>query len=107
ALTAQLAKKALTLLKNIEANGGFLHQLKEGTIQRKIAEKAQAEQEAFDAGAKVLVGSNKFPNRNDRMRDALELFPFVKQKPRKTFITPIIPRRLAEKIEQQRLNAES
>ena len=107
ALTSQLAQKALTLLKNIEANGGFLHQLKEGTIQRKIAEKAKIEQEAFDSGEQVLVGTNKYPNKNDRMRDDLELYPFVKQQPRKTLITPIIPRRLAEKLEQERLNLES
>ena len=107
ALTSQLAQKALTLLKNIEANGGFLHQLKEGTIQRKIAEKAKIEQDAFDSGEQVLVGTNKYPNKNDRMRDDLELYPFVKQQPRKTLITPIIPRRLAEKLEQERLNLES
>ncbi len=37
-LTEQLAEKALDLFKDIEANGGFLNQLKEGTIQRKIKE---------------------------------------------------------------------
>src|SRR5690606_37868204 len=66
-LTAQLAQKALTLLKNIEANGGFLAQLKKGTIQRKISESADAEQARFDAGKEVLLGTNKYPNKNDRM----------------------------------------
>ena len=37
-LTQQLAEKALALFKDIEANGGFLTQLMEGTIQRKIQE---------------------------------------------------------------------
>ena len=35
-LTEQLAEKALELFKEIEANGGFITQLIEGTIQRKI-----------------------------------------------------------------------
>jgi len=105
-LTQQLAEKALALFKDIEANGGFLKQLSEGTIQRKITESADEEQALFDAGRQVLIGTNKYPNKDDRMADDLELFPFVKKKPRKTLITPIVPKRLAEKIERERLETE-
>ncbi len=105
-LTQQLAEKALALFKDIEANGGFLGQLREGTIQRKIVESAAKEQELFDSGKEVLLGTNKYPNKNDRMGHDLELFPFVKTNPRKTLIAPIIERRLAEKMEQERLAAE-
>ncbi len=105
-LTEQLADKALTLFKNIEANGGFITQLIEGTIQRKINESAQKEQDLFDSGKEVLLGTNKYPNKNDKMTNDLELFPFVKTNPRKTLITPIIERRLAEKLEQERLSSE-
>ena len=105
-LTHQLAEKALTLFKDIEANGGFLKQLNEGIIKRKIQESADKEQELFDAGKEILLGTNKYPNKNDRMKDDLELFPFVKIKPRKTLISPIIEKRLAEKLEQERLKEE-
>lgn len=105
-LTQQLAEKALTLFKDIEANGGFLKQLNEGIIKRKIQESADKEQELFDAGKEILLGTNKYPNKKDRMKDELELFPFVKIKPRKTLITPIIEKRLAEKMEQDRLKEE-
>lgn len=105
-LTQQLAEKALSLFKDIEANGGFITQLMEGTIQRKISESAQKEQELFDNGKEILLGTNKYPNKNDRMKDDLELYPFVKQNPRKTLITPIIEKRLAEKLEQERLAQE-
>lgn len=105
-LTEQLAEKALVLFKDIEANGGFITQLIEGTIQRKINESAQKEQDLFDAGKEVLLGTNKYPNKNDKMKHDLELYPFVKNNPRKTLITPIIEKRLAEKMEQERLNAE-
>ncbi len=105
-LTQQLAEKALALFKDIEANGGFLSQLKEGTIQRKIAESAAREQELFESGKEVLLGTNKYPNKNDRMSHDLELFPFVKANPRKTLIAPITERRLAEKMEQERLAGE-
>lgn len=105
-LTKQLAEKALTLFKDIEAKGGFLSQLKEGTIQRKIKESAQKEQEQFDNGDLVLVGSNKHPNPEDKMKNELELYPFIKTNPRKTLIEPIIEKRLSETLEQNRLNNE-
>ena len=105
-LTNQLAEKALTLFKDIEANGGFLKQLNDGIIKRKIQESADASQELFDSGKEILLGTNKHPNKQDKMKHDLELFPFVKVKPRKTLITPIIEKRLAEKIEQERLNLE-
>jgi methylmalonyl-CoA mutase len=105
-LTTQLAEKALVLFKDIEANGGFLKQLNEGVIKRKIQESADKEQELFDSGKEVLLGTNKYPNKDDMMKQDLELFPFVKVKPRKTLITPIIEKRLAEKVEQERLDLE-
>ena len=105
-LTLQLAEKALVLFKDIEANGGFLKQLKEGIIKRKIQESADKEQELFDSGKEVLLGTNKYPNKDDKMKHDLELFPFVKVNPRKTLITPIIEKRLSEKIEQERLGTE-
>ena len=106
-LTNQLAEKALILFKEIEANGGFLKQLNEGVIKKKIQESANKEQELFDAGKEILLGTNKYPNKKDRMKEELELFPFVKIKPRKTLITPIIEKRLAEKLEQERLKEEN
>ena len=106
-LTEQLAEKALELFKEIEANGGFITQLIEGTIQRKISESAQKEQDLFDSGKEILLGTNKYPNPNDKMKHDLELFPFVKTKDRKTLIAPIIEKRLSEKLEQERLEKES
>lgn len=106
-LTQQLSEKALALFKEIEAAGGFLSQLKGGAIQKKIRESAEKEQQLFDSGKEILIGTNKHPNMADRMKDDLELYPFVKQKPRKTLITPIVEKRLAEKTEQERLEAEN
>lgn len=106
-LTNQLAEKALVIFKDIEVQGGFLSQLKAGTIQRKIQESAQKEQEQFDNGDLVLLGTNKHPNTNDRMKNNLELFPFMKTNIRKTLIRPIIEQRLAERIEQERLKTEN
>lgn len=106
-ITRQLGEKVLAVFKDIERNGGFLRQLKAGTIQRKIKESALKEQEQFDKKEIALVGTNKYLNLEDRMKDTVELYPFLKIKPRKTIINPIIPRRLAEALEQERLKNES
>ncbi|WMI67786.1 methylmalonyl-CoA mutase subunit beta [Mangrovimonas sp. YM274] len=105
-LTEQLADKALELFKDIEQQGGLLQQLKEGTIQRKIKENATKELEAFKSGELVLLGTNKHPNPEDKMKDELELYPFVKTNPVKTLIPPIVEKRLAEALEQQRIKSE-
>lgn len=105
-LTSQLAEKALVIFKDIETNGGFLKQLKEGIIQRKIKESATKEQEQFNTGEDTLLGTNKHPNPNDKMKHELELYPFIKTNPVKTLIEPIIEKRLAETLEQERLKIE-
>ena len=105
-LTQQMAEKALILFKDIEANGGFLKQLKVGTIQRKIKESAAKEQQLFNNKEEILLGTNKHPNPNDKMKHDLELYPFIKTKIRKTLVEPIIEKRLAETLEQERLKTE-
>jgi len=106
-ITQQIAHKALTLFKEIEKTGGFIKQLKQGTIQRKISENAKKEQEQFDNGSLVLIGSNKYPNPLDTMKNAMELAPFKKKQGHKTVITPINSKRLSENSEQKRINNEN
>lgn len=106
-LTNELAEKALQLFKEIEKNGGFLKQLKDGTIQKKINESAEKEQQKYNSGELKLLGTNYHPNKKDRMKADLELFPFVKTKKGKTLLNPIVEKRLAEKTEQDRLKQES
>ena len=105
-LTQQLSEKALNTFKDIEANGGFLQQLKEGTIQRKIKESAAKDKADFDTEKLILLGTNKHPNPNDKMKNDLEISPFLKINKRKTLIEPIIEKRLSEKLEINRLNSE-
>ncbi|MEP2237581.1 MAG: methylmalonyl-CoA mutase subunit beta [Maribacter sp.] len=105
-ITSQLAEKALILFKSIEKDGGFLKQLKNHTVQNRIADGARKQQERFNEKKTVLVGSNAYQYENDKMAHELELYPFVKKNPRKTLITPIIEKRLAEELEQNRLSHE-
>ena len=62
-LTHQLAEKALVLFKDIEANGGFLKQLNEGIIKRKIQENfTKIRTENFFDKDGLLVYSNASTN---------------------------------------------
>lgn len=106
-LTVEIAKKALDLFKEIEGQGGFLKALKSGKIQTKIQEAAQKEQDLFDKGEISLLGTNKYPNSEDKMKEKLELYPFLKINKTQTQIRPILAKRLAEKMEQERLELEN
>ncbi len=105
-LTQQLAEKALQIFKEIEQAGGFIKQLLSGKIQQKINQNATKEQERFDAEEIVLIGTNKYINRNEKINTNFELYPFSKFKKRKTLITPILEKRLAEKLEQNRIKTK-
>lgn len=105
-LTLDLAEKALELFKILEKGGGFLAQLRSHTIQKKIKESAQKQVQKFENGEEILVGTNKFSNGMDKMKDTMELYPFVKTNSRKTVIEPIIEKRLAESLEKKRLDDE-
>lgn len=106
-ITHQLAEKALHIFKEIEKAGGFLKQLKEGTVQKKIKESSNKEATDFKTKKKVLLGTNLLINKEEKVAQNLELYPFVKQRNIKTLITPIIKKRLSESIEEERLAKEN
>ncbi len=97
-LTNQLAEKALIVFKNIEKGGGFLTQLKSGKIQKKIKENADKEQQLFDQEKIIVIGVNKYRNKNE-----IDITPqkdlSTHKKIRKTLINPIITRRLCDHLE--------
>lgn len=100
ALTKELTEKALEIFKTIEKAGGFVQSLFEGTIQRKIKESDTAERELLKSNKKILVGVNKFPNTDLPLKKEYEILPFQKIEPRKTLVTPIAAKRLAEDLEK-------
>ncbi|UYW00315.1 methylmalonyl-CoA mutase subunit beta [Flavobacterium agricola] len=105
-LTQILAENALELFKKIESHNGFIAGLLNGAIQKQITEAATKEQELFDAGKEVLLGTNKYPNPADKMLNDLELFPFNTKQTGKKVCMPVVEKRLAEKVEQERLALE-
>ena len=78
----------------------------EGTIQRKIKEQANKELQKFKDKNITLTGVNIYEDETQSMKSNMELYPFIKTKPRKTLIEPLIQKRLAEEWEQNRLKHE-
>ena len=105
-LTSQFTEAALKVYHEIETEGGFLKLLVNEKIQTQVAESAAKEQELFDKGELILVGTNKFSNPQDLMQKELELDPFRQKASGETLIKPILPKRLSEKQEQERLQKE-
>jgi methylmalonyl-CoA mutase len=102
-ITEQLVEKALELFKTIEKAGGLITSLHEGTIQRKIKENDTRERNAFKHNDKILVGANKYINEGDKLKDEYEILPFLKIKPRKTLVTPLVAKRITEDLEQSKM----
>ncbi len=101
-ISYQLGEKTLEIFKLIEKSGGFLSQLYKGKIQEKISKNAAKEQEVFDKGERILVGTNKYINKNEEV-EKIDIYPFMKKRKGQTLVTPIVPKRLAEKLEEERL----
>jgi methylmalonyl-CoA mutase len=59
-LTDQLARKAWTLLQEVEALGGMTKAIEAGLPKLRIEEAAARRQAAIDAGQEVIVGVNKY-----------------------------------------------
>lgn len=106
-LTNQFAEQALEIFKQIEKGGGFLKQLKESTIQKKIKESATKEQNQFQNKELVLLGTNFQQNKSDVMQNNIQKHPFVTQRNIKTLLVPIIRKRLSETHENERLAKEN
>ncbi|MGB3591575.1 MAG: methylmalonyl-CoA mutase subunit beta [Nonlabens sp.] len=100
-LTRELVQKSLSIFKELEKAGGLIASLHAGTIQRKIKESASREEAAFKHGDRILVGVNKFLDAGISLQKEYEILPFVKIEPRKTLVTPIVEKRLAEELEKE------
>ncbi|RLZ08753.1 methylmalonyl-CoA mutase family protein [Faecalibacter macacae] len=94
-LTNQMADNALELFKTIQNAGGFIKALENETIQDFIYTSAKKEQKEFDTNEINLVGVNKFKNPDEKL-EIVKKEKVVKP----ALFVPIVPSRLAEKIEK-------
>lgn len=65
-LTASIAKQAWALFLEIEEKGGFLAAVKSGLVQDAVNNTGTARRAAIAARKEILLGSNQFPNFNEK-----------------------------------------
>jgi methylmalonyl-CoA mutase N-terminal domain/subunit len=69
--TDEIEQAAEGLLARLEANGGALAAIESGYVQRQIQEEAYRTQQAIDRGERVVVGVNRFAQRDAESSSAL------------------------------------
>ena len=65
-LTASIAQQAWNLFLTVEEEGGFAAALKAGTVQNAVIASNQGRHEAVAKRKEVLLGTNQFPNFNEK-----------------------------------------
>jgi methylmalonyl-CoA mutase len=98
-VTDSIAEKAWEQFKVIESKGGFISCLKSNFIQDLISQGANSLQEEFNEGKLVLVGVNKFQNKEEENKVNAESTKYV---PAKKVVNPIRPIRLAYLLENEK-----
>ena len=72
-LTNELSLNAWTLFKEIEANGGWLKAVQSNFIQDRIEKNAVKQQQFLESKNTHLLGTNLFPNLEEKMTSEVEL----------------------------------
>jgi methylmalonyl-CoA mutase len=107
-LTCLIAENAWKLFIEVEDQGGFLSCLKSGWIQKKLSESASRRKSNIESGKEILLGTNRFPNLNEKASSEIDLDRVFKTKvPTDGIqIEPINLFRGSEEIERIRLEKE-
>jgi len=105
-LTEELAEKGWEVFKSIEAKGGMIKALESGFIQESLENSHAVEQTLFDEGRLPLLGTSIYPNKNEKLKQEVENALYAMSPKGETTLQPVVPIRLAEKMEKTRLASE-
>jgi len=106
-ITQKLMDEAWAMFLEMEKLGGYIAALKGKFIQQRIEFVAGKEKENFSSGKKVLIGTNKYPDKAERKTGQytrLYHSPILKGD---IAIVPLRPERLSESLEMERMKMES
>jgi methylmalonyl-CoA mutase len=100
-LTNQMMEQAWKRFQEIEAEGGLIEGIKNGTIQNQIEAQAKATQQEIFSGKIVFVGVNKYPASEKPLTENVEKEAFLESKQ----VRPLQLIRATRSIEQQQLQS--
>lgn len=98
-LTEEIAAKSWQLFKRFEAMGGWIKGITTNLFPTLIFDHFLGEQQNVEEGKKVILGVNKYADKNQRMKAEIEPVQLIDNK-----LFPL--NRFAEKAEQERLDNE-
>lgn len=104
-LTRELAEKAWTLFQEIEARGGFTQALNAGFILKELLRTSHEKFKALAAGQDILVGSNKFGNKQEKIAYDVEALIQSRYFDTSRVSYPLEVMRLAAVLHYQKKNA--
>ncbi len=106
-LTNAIIDETWKIFLKVEEEGGYLESLKKGIIQADITATAQTRSNLIATRREILVGTNQYPNFNEKVsEDTEERIAFPEKEKVKTIVVPIKKFRGAENFEKLRLAAE-
>lgn len=106
-LTDKLVDTAWTWFTECEKKGGFTAALKAKYIQGVIEQQANREQARFNEGKKILVGANKYPNKDEKLSQKTERVVARVDMKDELGVMPLRTKRMAENLENAKLKMES
>ncbi|MES2689560.1 MAG: methylmalonyl-CoA mutase subunit beta [Bacteroidota bacterium] len=104
-LTEQLAEKAWDYFVEIEKQGGLLKALRSGFVQQKIKDFSVAQQQNFNTGKEVLVGTNKFPDMQEDKQDKASAINWGSEAGKGKVVETLDTTRLSAMNEKERLSS--
>lgn len=106
-VTQKMVESAWKLFLEIEKQGGYVEAMKNKFIQQKVQMVAEKQNADFIAGKNILVGTNKYPNKNETKTGEYTKVEHTDLSAENKIAIPLKPKRLAEKIEFERMKIES
>ncbi|TGK93018.1 methylmalonyl-CoA mutase [Leptospira brenneri] len=104
-LTKKLAETAWTKFQTIEKEGGFLHALQKGTLQKEISVRADKKRNALATKKEILLGTNQYPlpsERHPELKTSLEETSNEISTKKNTTYSPLLPVRLSYEFDKWR-----
>jgi methylmalonyl-CoA mutase len=105
-LTASIADNAWKLFLEIEDKGGYIAAMKEGFIQKQVAESAAKRRSAVALRKETLLGTNQYANTAETMKDQIRPFRCAVSCFGEKIADPVEQFRLGEAFEELRLKTE-
>ncbi len=102
-LTWSICEKSLELFQQVEKKGGYLECVRNGFIQDSVENSGKKALREISRGERTLVGTNEFPNLDERMAGEIEKALTEETRRLPVNAAPLAPSRAAMEFERTRL----